>query len=471
MATTSSLGIGSGLDLNSLLDGLKSSEQQRMVPLQNRAASYNTKLSAYGTLQSAFSNFQSAAETLNDPALFKGVKTQSDSSAFTASAGSTAAPGSYSVEVGPLARAQSLVSPGRAGMDETIGGGKITLSLGNGAGDTSATAQIDIAEGDSSLAGIRDAINAADIGVSASIINDGSDTPYRLVLSSDTTGTDSQISVSVSGENGGATPLADMLTYDSNGQDGGSNAVMDQSVPARNASLSVNGIPITSQSNTVEGAIQGVTLTLTGESSEPENLSTRRDTGAVRSALEKFVSAYNQVNKLSGKLTAFNGEDKSQGVLLGDATVRNIQSQVRNTLNTPIDGGAFKGLAEIGISLQRDGTMKIDDKVLDKALADNLADVGQLLAGNDESGGLSQSMVKTLESVAGENGLLKSASDGMQTRIDNLGDRMEREQESIDSTIARYKKQFVQLDTIMANLNSTSNYLTQQFESLNSQKK
>lgn len=473
MTTTSSLGIGSGLDLGSLLEGLKSSEQQRMVPLQNRAASYNTKLSAYGTLQSAFANFQSAAETLSDPALFKGVKTQSDSSAFTASAGSSAAPGSYSIEVGPLARAQSLVSAGRASMDDTVGsGGKITLSLGNGAGDTSATAQIDIAEGDSSLAGIRDAINAADIGVSASIINDGSDTPYRLVLSSNTTGTDAQISISVSGEGGdGATPLADLLTYDSNAQDGGSNAVMEQSVPARNASLSVNGIPIVSQSNTVEGAIQGVTLTLTGESSEPQALSTRRDTGAVRSALEKFVSAYNQVSKLSGKLTAFNAEDKTRGVLLGDSTVRNVQSQVRNTLNTPVDGGAFNSLAEIGISLQRDGTMQIDDKVLDKALADNLADVSQLLAGSKETGGLSQAMVKTLESVAGENGLLKSASDGMQTRIDSLGESMERQQESIDSTIARYKKQFVQLDTIMANLNSTRDYLTQQFESLNNQKK
>src|SRR5699024_10632677 len=131
-----------------------------------------------------------------------------------------ATPGRYSIEVGPLARAQSLVSSGRASLDESVGsGGQITLSLGNGAGEASATTQIDIAEGEASLNGIRDAINAADIGVSASIINDGTDTPYRLVLSSAATGTDSQITVSVSGEAGGATPLADLLSYDSNAAD------------------------------------------------------------------------------------------------------------------------------------------------------------------------------------------------------------------------------------------------------------
>ena len=467
MAVTSSLGIGSGLDLSSLLDGLKSAEQQRLVPLQTRASSYNTKLSAYGTLQSTLSSFQSAAETLGDPALFQGVKTSSDSESFTASAGSDAAPGSYSLEVGQLARRQSLVSDGQASTDDTIGsGGTITLSLGDGAGNSSASVGIELAAGDSSLSGIRDAINAADIGISASLVNDGSDTPYRLVLSSDATGTNSQISVSVAESNDdGTTPLGDLLAYDSNAASGS----MQQSVAARNAQLSVNGIAIASQSNTVEEAIQGVTLTLTGETTEPQTLTASRDTGAVKSALQKFVSAYNRVNTLSDNLTAFDSESNSQGVLLGDSTARTAEARVRSALNTPIAGGMFSGLAEIGISLQRDGTMEIDEEALDDALANNLAGVGQLLAGNGETDGLSQVLVSTLETVAGDEGLLQSASDGVRTRIDGLSDRMEREQESIDATIARYQKQFVQLDSIMAQLNSTSNYLTQQFESLSKQ--
>jgi flagellar hook-associated protein 2 len=471
MAITSSLGIGSGLDLGSLLEGLKSSEQQRLVPLENRAVSYNTKISAYGTLQSALSGFQSAAEALGDTALFQGVKTRSDSDAFTATAGTDATPGSYSIEVGPLARRQSLVSAGQASVEDSIGsGGTITLSLGDGAGDKSATAQIELGADDSSLAGIRKAINDADIGITASIVNDGSDTPNRLVLSSEATGTDSQISISVSEDNDdGSTPLGDLLTYDSSAENGGNNATMDQSVPARNASLSVNGIDIVSQSNTVEGAIQGVTLNLTGASSEPQTMSASRDTGAVKAALEKFVSAYNRVDKLSDNLTAFNGEDEARGILLGDSTVRNVNSQVRSALNTPVQGGAFSALAEIGISLQRDGTMAIDEPALDKALSDDMAGVSQLLAGGDENAGLSSALVATLESVAGDKGLLQSASDGMQTRIDSLSDQMERKQESIDATVERYRKQFVQLDSIMANLNSTSNYLTQQFESLNTQ--
>ena len=188
---------------------------------------------------------------------------------------------------------------------------------------------------------------------------------------------------------------------------------------------------------------------------------------AVKAALDRFVKAYNSVNTLSDKLTAFDSEKEISGVLLGDSTARTAETRVRGALNTAISGGAFSSLAEIGVSLQRDGTMKIDDEKLDKALANNLADVGQLLAGKDESGGLSKVLVSTLDAVAGEQGLLQSASNGMKTRIDNLTESMEREQESIDSTIARYQKQFVQLDSIMASINSTSNYLTQQFASLN----
>ena len=465
MAITSSLGIGSGLDLSSLLDGLRSSEQQRLVPLQRQASSYNTKLSAYGTLQSSLANFQTAAEALGKASLYEGVKTTTDSDAFKAVANEKADPGSYSIEVQQLARSQSLVSAGQAGVDDKIGsGGKITLSLGDGAGNVSETVDIDLADADSSLSGIRDAINAADIGVNASIVNDGSGTPYRLVLSSNTTGTASQISVSVAENNGdGSTPLGDLLNYDSTAGSG----AMSQTVAARDAKLSVNGIEIVSQTNRVEEAIEGVTLTLSKTTSEPQSLTATRDTDSVKAALDRFVKAYNSVNTLSDKLTAFDSEKEISGVLLGDSTARTAETRVRGALNTAISGGAFSSLAEIGVSLQRDGTMKIDDEKLDKALANNLADVGQLLAGKDESGGLSKVLVSTLDAVAGEQGLLQSASNGMKTRIDNLTESMEREQESIDSTIARYQKQFVQLDSIMASINSTSNYLTQQFASLN----
>ncbi|MES1948622.1 flagellar hook-associated 2 domain-containing protein [Salinisphaera sp. C84B14] len=448
-----------------MLDGLRSSEQQRLVPLQRQASSYNTKLSAYGTLQSSLANFQTAAESLGKASLYEGVKTTTDSDAFKAVASEKADPGSYSIEVEQLARSQSLVSAGQASVDDKIGsGGTITLSLGDASGNVSETVDIDLAGADSSLSGIRDAINGADIGINASIVNDGSGTPYRLVLSSNTTGTASQISVSVAESNGdGSTPLGDLLNYDSTAGSG----AMSQTVAARDAKLSVNGIAIVSQTNRVEEAIEGVTLTLSKTTSEPQSLTATRDTDSVKAALEKFVKAYNSVNTLSDKLTAFDSEKEISGVLLGDSTARTAETRVRGALNTPISGGAFSSLAEIGISLQRDGTMKIDDEKLDKALANNLADVGQLLAGKDESGGLSKVLVSTLDAVAGEQGLLQSASNGMKTRIDNLTESMEREQESIDSTIARYQKQFVQLDSIMASINSTSNYLTQQFASLN----
>lgn len=469
MAITSSLGVGSGLDLASLLDGLKSAEQQRLAPLRTQASSYNTKLSAYGTLQSTLTNFKSSVEKLGESDLFRGVKMNSESEAFKASAATDADTGSYNIEVTQLARAQSLVTAGEPSTEAAIGnGGTITLSLGNAAGEVSETVDIDISAENSSLDGIRDAINAADIGVNASIVNDGSDKPYRLVLSSQATGTASQITVAVTENNGDtSTPLGDLLNYD--GVVASSN--MTETVAARDAQLSVNGIAITSQNNTVENAIQGVTLTLTGTTTEPQSLSATRDTEAVKSALQSFVSGYNRVRTISDKLTAFNGEDSASGVLLGDSTARTVQTRVRSALNTPVEAGAFSSLAQIGITLQRDGSMEIDEEKLDAALASNLSDIEQLMVGNGEARGLSTMLTGVVDEVAGEKGLLQNASDGMKSRIESLSERMERAQDSIDATIDRYRQQFVQLDTMMATLNSTQNYLSQQFEALSAQTK
>lgn len=464
MGIPGSLGIGSGLNLGSLLDKLAQSEQQRLLPLKSREISYTTKLSAYGQLQGALGQLKAAAAALGESPLYHGVTVSTASAAFSATASSESIPGRYQIAVTQLAAAQSLVSQGVVSTTDAIGsGGTITLELGDGAGNVSQSVTVTIGSEQSTLAGIRDAINAADIGISAAIVNDGSSMPYRLTLSSQASGTDSQISVQVNDASG--TQLSDLLSYDSQAGTGN----LQETVVAANAELAINGIAISSQSNVVAGAIQGVTLTLSKTTSQPETLVAARDNGSIKSALEEFVSAYNNLQSIKDNLTAYNGPDANNGVLLGDHAARTVDNQLRRALNTPVAGGDYFGLAQIGISIQRDGTMAIDSAKLDKALSANLSGVQTLMTGTGAVQGLSQILTGTIKGLAGDNGVLGIASDGLEASIDNVHERMQDMQERIDASIARYRAQFIQLDSIMAQLNSTQSYLTRQFEALSDQ--
>jgi len=464
-SSISSLGIGSNLDLSGLLDSLKSSEQSRLAPLKNQQASYKSQLSAYGVLQGALEQVQTASEALGKADLYKSTQISSEAKAFKVEGSAEAVPGRYTIDVDRIAKAQSLVSAGQAATDSTIGqGGTITLSLGDGAGNVSKSVDISVDPSDSSLDGLRDAINGADIGVNASIINDGSAAGYRLVLSSEDTGTNSQISVSVA-EPDGESALSAVLSYDSAANSG----AMQETVAADNASVRVNGITVESQSNTLEQAIQGVTVTLSSTTEQSETITSSRDDGKIKKAFETFVSAYNRLQSVSSSLTSYGGEDGTNGVLIGDSTVRSIQTQLRSALNTPVEGSSFNALAQIGVSLQNDGTMAIDDDTFDAALADNRADVAALMSGDasDDSTGVAGMIGNTLERLVGDNGLLAAVKTGTENRIDGLGDRLGRMQDSVDATIERYRQQFIELDSLMSSLNSTGNYLTQQLSMLN----
>lgn len=465
-STISSLGVGSNLDLSSLLDNLKSSEQTRLQPLETRKSSYQTQLSAYGTLTSSVESLQSAADKLNDPELYNSTKVSVSGDAVTATSSEDAVPGAYDVAVTQLAQAQSLVASPVADKTADIGAGG-TLSIATGSNDP---VTVDLSDG-SSLEDIRDAINNADTGVSASIIDDGSDTPYRLVLSSDTSGTDNQITVSATDASGASgTPLADLLDYDS----GAGTGSMTESVAAQDAKLSVNGIEITRGSNTVDDAIQGVTLSLKSTTTSANQVTTTRDNDTIKNAITSFVSAYNSYQGKADSLTAFNDSDSSSnGVLLGDSTARSVSSQLNNALNTSVGDNSLSVLSDLGISLQTDGTLKIEDEdKLDSALADDPRGVAELFSGDpsvdSDDDGVAGMLSATIGRMTDDNGLLSSASQGVQNSIDDVTDRMSDMQDSIDDTVERYRQQFVQLDSLMSDLNSTQDYLTTQLSQLNS---
>ncbi|ASK21691.1 MULTISPECIES: flagellar filament capping protein FliD [unclassified Halomonas] len=444
MASISSLGIGSGLDLNGLLDQLQDAERGKLKPIERQLETQQTKISAYGQLQSALSKFQTASAELNDSALYESLSTNVGGDAITATADGEAQPGSYNVTVDTLATRGTLASEGVAELDAPLTTTEQTLTFTFGDG---ASKEVTIGA-NSSLEDIRDAINASeDSGVNATIVNDG--TNYRLALSSSETGADASISgFSFSGTE----PFA---------------ADTDNTLQAgTNAALTVNGIAITSPTNQVEGAIQGVTLNLQEEGDS--TVAVEQNTRAVREAITGFVDAYNELKGTIGELTSYNAETGVAGELNGDSTVRTVESRMRSILSGGIEG-EFSMLSDIGISLQRDGTLSIDESELDNAIVNNQNALSVFFAGDADDSGMAGQLNQGLDQLLGTNGAVKGAITGAENRVESLVERYTRTEQTIERTISRYRTQFGQLDSMLAQMDQTSDYLTQQFDALDAQ--
>ncbi|WP_417862625.1 flagellar filament capping protein FliD [Vreelandella venusta] len=444
MASIASLGIGSGLDLNGLLDQLQDAERGKLKPIERQLETQQTKISAYGQLQSALSKFQTAAAELNDSALYESLSTNVGGDAITATADGEAQPGSYNVTVNTLATRGTLASEGVAELDASLTTAEQTLTFSFGDGSSK---EVTIGA-NSSLEDIRDAINASeDSGVNATIVNDG--TNYRLALSSSETGADASITgFSFSGTE----PFA---------------ADTDNTLQAgTDAALTVNGIAITSPTNQVEGAIQGVTLNLQEEGDS--TVEVEQNTRAVREAITGFVDAYNELKGTIGELTSYNAETGVAGELNGDNTVRTVESRMRSILSGGIEG-EFSVLSDIGISLQRDGTLSIDESELDNAIVNNQDALSVFFAGDADESGMAGQLNQGLDQLLGTNGAVKGAITGAENRVESLVEHYTRTEQNIERTISRYRTQFGQLDSMIAQMNQTSSYLTQQFDALDAQ--
>ena len=236
---------------------------------------------------------------------------------------------------------------------------------------------ITLEAGDQTLQGIRDAINKADMGVTATIVSDGSSKPFHLVVTSNKTGEATSMKIGVSGEDGSAADpaLASLLGYDPTGVQG-----MAQTAGAQSTLLNMNGIEIKSDSTSVKDAIQGVTLDVSAVGSS--TLTVTKDTAAIGTAVNDFVKAYNTLNTTMSGLTKYNAETGKGAVLQGDTSVRAIQSQMRRQISAVVEGsgGKLNSLSQIGIAFQQDGSLKVDSTKLNKAITDNAADFGGLFA-------------------------------------------------------------------------------------------
>ncbi|TFY90974.1 flagellar filament capping protein FliD [Pseudomonas nabeulensis] len=456
-ATITSLGVGSGLDLDSILTSLQESKEASLLtPITNQETSVNAEITAYGTLTSALTKLQTAAEALADSSLYDSLTTSLSGSGVTAATTSEAVAGTYKLEVTQLAQAQSLTTNGIASKTTALGTGTLTLQVG-----TEDAVSITLTSSNNTLEGIRTAINASGAGVTASIVNDGSGTPYRLVLTSDSTGTESEMTVSYTSDDS-SDAASSLFGYD------GSSGNMTQTVEALDAQLTINGISISSQTNTVEDALQGVTLNLTATGTS-QTLTIAQDTDAIYDAVSSFVSAYNSYVSTVDTLTSYDADADTAGELLGDSTTRRISTKLSSDLYSAVGSGTFSYLSQLGISLEVDGTLSIDEDTLTSAITDNIDGVSEFFIGTDGKSGFIGQMTTDLDTYLDEDdGLIVARTDSLATKLEQLEDRYTEKQALIDSEMARWTEQFTQLDTLIASLSSTADYLTTQFDALNS---
>lgn len=448
MASITSAGLGSGLDINSIVDKLVAAERAPAANrLTERESKANAELSALGKFKSALSGFQDAVAKLRDAETFQGrTVTSSDEEAFTATASNASRPGHYDVEVTSLAASQRLSSAAFADATSALGTGTISITV-NGQ-----TASIVIAGTATSLNDIRTAINEAsdNPGVRATIVNasDGA----HLILSSTKTGAANAMTVAVSGGDGGLASLNYAAGAPANG--------MTELQAAADASLLIDGLAVTSAENQVSSAIDGVTINLlAAKPGTTVRLAVDYDPDSARKSVNNFVSAYNQLIDTVAQLTSYNPDTRDAGPLLGDPAVRGIRDQLRRAISSAVGEGAYTSLASIGVTTQTNGKLAVDSTRLDAAIDADFEAVGSLFGGTDglakRLSGITEATLSSGSTLAAREASLKTTLKGISTQRDTLDER-------IDKVRERLQKQFNAMDMLLAKLKQTSTYLAQQ---------
>jgi len=450
-------GIGSGLDIEGLVSQLVAAEgQPALFRLDTKEARLQADLSAFGSLKSALSTFQDSVAALNDLEAFQARKAiSSNSELFSASADSTAVAASYDIEVIQLAEAEKRRSGNFADDAEVVGTGTLDITLG------ADTFQLTIDGTNNTLAGIRDAINDAteNPGVAASIINvdDGvGGTIARLVLTSDTVGATNTIGIVVDDD--------DLTDADTSGLSQLATANLTTIQAAQDAKIEVDGQTATRSSNGFSDVISGVTFDLAkAEVGTVETLTVELDTGSVKGKVNTFVAAYNSLADTMKSLAAFDADSGAAGALQGDATLRSVQSQIRQTLTTAVSGLDTGTLTEIGVTTDETGHLKVDSEQLDSVLSSDFTSISQLFASEN---GLANTLDTLLDNYIGTTGSLNTRTEGLQTRIGLMSDDRERLDRRLSALDARYRAQFTAMDVLVGQLQALGGYLTQQLANL-----
>ncbi|HDR9588544.1 TPA: flagellar filament capping protein FliD [Burkholderia stabilis] len=460
----------SSMDVNSLVTALVNAKTAgQTAALSAQQASDNTQISAFGALSAALSALQASLTTLSNGALQNTFTATASGTGVTATAGAGAVAGSYSLGVTQIATSQSL-SSAAFGASTALGTGTMKLSLG------SQSFTVDVNGANNTLSGIAAAINntAGNPGIVASVVN-GTDGAH-LVLSSTPTGAANAISVSLSnvaGDNGlsslGVTSTPSTTGGQSTVTSANGSAAWKQSTAAQDAAFTINGIAGTSASNTVSSAITGVTLNLTSaavSASQPQTLTVAADTKSQAAAINNFATLYNTLVTTMGSLSSFTSGASSQGPLLGDSTLNTIKNALASIVASGVSGtGSTVNLASIGVTLQADGTLQVDNTALNGALQSNPSGVATLF---NSKTGIGQQLTTNITNYTQTNGLIAARTTALNNDLKSVTQQQSNLSNYVAQLTTQYQAQFTALNTLMATMNSNSQYLTQLFGGANS---
>jgi flagellar hook-associated protein 2 len=459
-------GIGSGLDVNSIVDQLMQIEKRPLSALDTQEASFQAKLTTFGTLKGALSSLRDAANGIAGIDAVGYSAISGDTAAFTAAADSTATAGLHSVNVTQVAQAQMLAAAGQASTTAAIGSGgatTVTLSFGTIAGGTLANGvytgasftpnagkspvSLTIDGSNNTLAGIRDAINAAGAGVTASIVNDGSGTPYRLALSVTDTGAANSLKIDVSGD----AAIAGLLAYDPAGTQN-----LSQTQAALDAAVTIDGISVGRATNVVAGVVPGVTLTLKDMTAGATSLTVTRDYSSASQKLQTFVKTYNDLESTIDKATAKGAQ------MQGDAGVLGLQQRLRTAVGALYGsaGSNYRTLSSLGVTFKLDGTLAFDAGKLAAALD---ADPSGTLSA---IGGAGDALGAVIDGALGTGGLIAAGTDSANASIKSIDERRVTLQSRLDDIEQHYRAQFSALDALLGSMSQTSAFLQQQLAML-----
>jgi flagellar hook-associated protein 2 len=473
--SVSSVGIGSGLDANTIITKLMAAESQPLVDMQTQDAVLNTKVSSFGKVKSLFSDLQTASQSLASPTLWnQTAASSSDGSSVAVASSANAAAGSYGVGVQRLASVQTATSGALASSSSTLSSGTLTIELGSWTGVPvsgftakagAAPISITIGTADTSLVSIRDKINAAGAGVTASIITDSSGA--RLSLSSSATGAANAFRVTATedvDDGNAATGLSAL------GCSALAASPMSLNQSAQDAQATINGIAITSASNTLANVVDGLTITLNKPTTANVSLSVTPDDKAAQDGIDRFIAAFNALVSYLHDQTKYDASSKTAGPLQGNRTAVGLQNQLRAMLNLPSSASLqYATLSDIGVTMQRDGTLLADSTKVTAALA-NRSELKKLFAAvgaDNASTGFMVRFRNLTNAALGTGGALDGATTSLQNQLKARSATEDAMQQRLTDTQARLTAQYQALDAQMANLNSLNSYITAQIAAWN----
>lgn len=468
MSGTTISGLGTGLDIDGMVTAIADAEKApKQAQIDRLTTKTETSLSAVGTLTSAVETFEASLTALeSSSSSFEGLGVQSSADGVaSATAGAGAVPGSYKVEVISLASSSKVASASLEGGASTTfdSGGTLTIDVGD-----NASYEVQVAPG-ASLTEIRDAINSqlsATAGISANIITDASGA--RLVLSSEVTGEGTDLYVKGTG---------DLAALNINVDEDGNHDLTQQSgtgagsiTLASNASYKIDGLELSSSTNTVT-ALSGLSIKLTAEGTT--TLTVAPNTEGLKTSIEAFVSAYNNLITVTNALTRVTtSEDETStdaGALVGDALVRSLLGSIRNELVQPSTGsGELSVLAQLGVTTNKDGTLSIDDAKLSSALETHYDEVQAFFVGDD---GLIPRLKSVTEPYTAPGGLLAGRTESLQKTMTQLSEQQQALDRRIDSLTTSLYTKYNNMDILVAQLNASSASLLSTLEALNNSNK